>query len=85
MLRNDGMTGAALFTELMEQKYSHMFLHRELWNDYKRACTPGITPFGGLSVPRRLLYSNNERESNENVPPPSGQPLFNWNDPNPCP
>jgi hypothetical protein len=83
--RNNGMTGATLFAEIMEQKYSHMFLHRETWSDYKRTCEPGITPFGGLSIPRRFLYSNNERESNENVPPPSDQPVANWNDPNPCP
>lgn len=82
---NDALAGAALFAEVMEMKYASMFLHRELYSDYKRACTPALTPYGGLTIPRRIIYSNNERQSNVNVPPPADQPLFNWNDPNPCP
>lgn len=85
--RNDAMNSAALFQEIMEQKYTQQFLNRDIWNDYKRVCTPAITPFDypNQVVPGRLLYSNNERQSNTNVPEPAQQPLRNANDPNPCP
>jgi hypothetical protein len=72
---NDALTGAALFDEIMTQKYSALFLNREIWNDYKRL---------GQAIPARLFYDNEERETNPNIPDATQQPVRNANDPNPC-
>jgi hypothetical protein len=89
-----GLSGAALFDEIMLQKYLSLFLANEIWNDYKRTCRPAITTFGGLQVPGRLFYPQQERETNPNIPTPSEQAATdphrrpggaNANDPNPCP
>jgi hypothetical protein len=86
-LRNDAMAGATLLTEIMEQKYAAQFLNRDIWNDWKRMCTPGITPFDypNQTLPGRMYYSNDERESNVNVPDVGDQPVRNDNDPAACP
>lgn len=81
-----GLTGEALFDEIMLQKYTALFLNIEAWNDYKRTCRPAITPRSGKKVPGRLLYGKSERQQNpENIPaPPAGDPGRNDNDPNAC-
>ena len=79
-----GLSGSALFAEIMEQKYVAMFLNAENWNDYKRTCLPDLETFDGLEIPPRPPYPGNERQTNPNVPAPSDQPLRNDNDPNPC-
>ena len=79
-----GLTGAALFNEIMDQKYIAMFLNMETWNDWKRTCRPAITQRAG-GMPGRLFYGQQERQSNPNIPEPSAQPARNANDPNPCP
>jgi hypothetical protein len=81
---NDALTGAALFDEIMTQKYSAVFLNREVWNDYKRTCRPAITTYLGQPIPGRLFYDNEERETNSNIPDATLQPVRNANDPNPC-
>lgn len=81
---NDALTGAALFDEVMAQKYMALFLNREVWNDYKRTCRPAITTYNGLPIPGRLFYDNEERQSNSNIPDATQQPLRNANDPSPC-
>jgi hypothetical protein len=81
---NDGLIGAALFDEIMSQKYTSLFLNREVWNDYKRTCRPAIVTFQGRDVPGRLFYSPDARETNPNIPAPSQQPARNDNDPNAC-
>lgn len=84
---NDALTGAALFTEIMTQKYISLFLNREVWNDYKRTCLPAVVPFNaaaGTTIPGRLFYASDSRQTNPNIPEPAQQPLRNANDPNPC-
>ena len=81
---NDGLTGAALFQEVMLQKYMALFLNPEIMNDYKRTCLPAVVTYQGEPIPGRLFYDNNERQSNSNIPDALQQPARNDNDPNPC-
>jgi starch-binding outer membrane protein, SusD/RagB family len=77
--------GAALLTEILEQKYVAQFLNPEALNDYKRTCQPALA--GAAGMPGRPYYSINERQSNPNIPAP-GQGTNgtrNANDPNACP
>ena len=77
-----GVTGAALLTAIMEEKYVTTFRTLEAWNDYKRTCYPNITPTAGkTNVLARLPYGSAERSTNPNVPALGAQPLRNWNDP----
>jgi hypothetical protein len=78
-------TGAALLTEILEQKYIAQFLNPDALNDYKRTCQPALT--GASGMPGRLFYSINERQANSNVPDTGQDPndTYNDNDPNPCP
>ena len=81
----NGLSGAALFEEIMKQKFLGLFLEMETWNDYKRTCRPARVPAPGHSaIPGRWLYSLQERQTNSNVPPPEQQPDRNDNDPEPC-
>jgi len=81
---NDALTGAALFDEVMAQKYSALFLNREIWNDYKRTCLPAVTTYNAELIPGRLFYDDEERNANSNIPDATQQPVRNANDPNPC-
>ena len=77
-----GLSGAALFTAIMEEKYVATFRSLESWNDYKRTCYPNITPTAGkTNVIGRLPYGSQERSANPNVPALGAQPAKNWNDP----
>ncbi len=76
-----GLNGQALIEAIMTEKYISGFMNPESYNDWKRTNLPAIIPFNGKSVPRRLYYSDNERNANPNIPPPSQQPLRNENDP----
>jgi hypothetical protein len=79
------LSGAALFEEIMKQKFLGLLLELETWNDYKRTCLPARVPAPGHSaIPGRWLYSINERQTNSNIPPPEQQPDRNDNDPQPC-
>jgi starch-binding outer membrane protein, SusD/RagB family len=76
------VTGPALLTAIMEEKYVATFRTLESWNDYKRTCYPNITPTGGkTNVVVRLPYGSQERSTNPNVPALGAQPARNWNDP----
>lgn len=83
--------GAALLAEIIRQKYIALFLNMEAFNDYKRTCLPDIrtvkagTSIEGEPVPGRFYYGQTERQTNSNIPEPAAQPLFNRNDPAPCP
>lgn len=74
---------APTLDNILTEKYVALFQQIEPWNDYKRTCIPSLTPAPGTAgIPRRLLYPlSAERNTNPNVPPPSQQPVANWNDP----
>ncbi|MCC6928852.1 MAG: SusD/RagB family nutrient-binding outer membrane lipoprotein [Gemmatimonadaceae bacterium] len=75
------VSGSALLTAIMEEKYVSLFQNVEVWNDYKRTCYPNLTPVTGTTIPARFLYGASERNSNPNIPSPSQQPRRNTNDP----
>jgi hypothetical protein len=76
-----GLTGTALLSAIMEEKYISLFFNIETYSDWKRTNLPAITPFTGGTIPRRLLYGDGERNANPNIPTPSAQPARNANDP----
>jgi hypothetical protein len=87
------LAGAALFHEIMLQKYFALFLNMESWNDYKRTCEPniaaGVKVGGSLAnkpIPARVFYGESERQSNDNlsVPGTGNNGLRNRNDPVSC-
>ncbi len=79
-----GLSGTALFQEIMLEKYIALFQNPESWNDYKRTCIPALTPARGTAVIARLLYGDDERNANPNIPAPNQQPSRNDNDPAGC-
>ena len=74
-----GLKGEALIDAIMEEKYIALFLNIEVWNDWKRTNRPGFAT--ASRIPRRMLYSATERNTNPNIPAPSAQPSRNANDP----
>jgi hypothetical protein len=82
----------ATLENIMEEKYSDLFLNIEVWNDYKRTCLPSLAPApalgstvpGSSPIAGRMPYGISEINANPNTPSvsPTGQ---NANDPNPCP
>jgi hypothetical protein len=75
-------SGGALLHEIMIEKWIAMFQNIESYSDYRRTCVPNLAPAGSADViPARVLYAFTERNTNPNVPPPSGQPARNDNDP----
>ncbi|HET8622482.1 MAG TPA: SusD/RagB family nutrient-binding outer membrane lipoprotein, partial [Gemmatimonadales bacterium] len=91
----------ATLENIMEEKYTTLFLNPEVWNDYKRTCLPSLAPApvndSPGSAPRatpiaaRLPYGQQENTANPNVPATSSTGVAvtpisqNPNDPNPCP
>ena len=79
-----GLSGAALLSEILEEKYIALFLNPEALNDYKRTCEPALIAASGM--PGRLFYSINERQANSNVPNTGTDPNDSYNDNDqPCP
>ena len=76
-----GLTGPALLTAIMEEKYVALFQNTEVWNDYRRTCHPNLVPAAGSFIPARLVYGTDERRANPNIPSPSQQPKRNQDDP----
>jgi hypothetical protein len=88
-----GLTGAALFHEILIQKYFALFLNMEAFNDYKRTCEPNVaaavkvgSPVQNDPIPSRLLYGQSERQSNSNLSAPGtgNNGTRNRNDPVSC-
>lgn len=78
------LSGAALLTKILEEKYIALFQNYEVYNDYKRTCYPNLTPStqaAAGNIPARFTYPVAERSSNPNVPVPGQQPRRNANDP----
>ncbi|MGH7627999.1 MAG: SusD/RagB family nutrient-binding outer membrane lipoprotein [Gemmatimonadales bacterium] len=85
---------AATLENIIEEKYTTLFLNPEVWNDYKRTCFPSLAPAPTSTapgsaprttqIPGRVPYGQSELSSNPNAPDVSatGQ---NPNDPNACP
>jgi len=81
----DGVSGAALFALIMEQKFVSVFQNTEVWSDYKRTCLPLLSPTSPASeIPGRFIYAQQERQTNSNIPDPASAPIRNDNDPSPC-
>jgi hypothetical protein len=91
----------ATLQNIMEEKYTTLFLNPEVWNDYKRTCLPALAPApptlgSGVaprasSIPGRLPYGQTEAQANPNVPTTSSAGVAitpvsqNPNDENACP
>jgi starch-binding outer membrane protein, SusD/RagB family len=79
------LTGAALYAEIMTEKWIEDFQKIEVFQDYNRSCLPVLIPAPGKGpIPGRVIYPDVERNSNPNIPDPSAQPARNQNDPNAC-
>lgn len=66
------LTGTALLTAILEEKYVSLFQSPEVWEQYKRTCYPNFALVNGAtSVPLRYIYGADERAANPNVPVPS--------------
>ena len=77
-----GITGRDLLSEILMEEYIAGFQSIEPWNLYKRTCTPNLTPVeAGQKIPARFPYDVSERNTNTSIPPLSGQPARNANDP----
>lgn len=79
------LSGTALLTRILEEKYIALFQNYEVYNDWKRTCYPNLVPAtqaAGGSIPARFTYPVAERTSNpENIPTAGEQPRRNDNDP----
>jgi hypothetical protein len=87
-------TVPATLQNIIEEKYTRLFLNPEVWNDYKRTCLPSLAPapaLAGGATPRatpvagRLPYGQSELNANTSAPANLGTTGRNANDPNPCP
>ena len=81
------LSGNALLTEILTQKYIAQFLNVDTWNDFKRTCLPVLITNAQVDVtdmPGRLFYGQQERQTNSNLPVPDDQPERNTNDPAGC-
>lgn len=79
------LSGAALLTKILEEKYIALFQNYEVYNDWKRTCYPNLSPatqaYQG-NIPARFTYPVAERSSNpDNIPVTGEQPRRNTNDP----
>ncbi len=80
-----GLTGTQVLEAVMMEKYIAMFLNMVVWSDWKRTGYPVFTmTYSDRPVPRRFLYSIQERNSNPNIPDPATATIYtrNENDPN---
>ncbi len=78
------LSGSALLTQIMEEKYIALFQSPEAMNDYKRTCYPNVTPAvatAAAGIPARFTYPVAERTANPNIPDVGAQPRRNTNDP----
>jgi len=76
------LAGRPLLAEILTEKYIAMYQNLEVWNDYKRTCTPNLAPaVEGKRIPARLYYDAAEQQTNTSIPVPTQQPTRNANDP----
>lgn len=79
------LSGAALLTKILEEKYLALYQNYEVYNDWKRTCYPNLSPATNAlqgNIPARFTYPVAERSSNpDNIPVTGEQPRRNANDP----
>ncbi|MFQ5651123.1 MAG: SusD/RagB family nutrient-binding outer membrane lipoprotein [bacterium] len=76
-----GLAGDALIDAIAEEMYIALFQNIEVWQLWKRTNRPALVPHGNLDIPRRMFYSQDERNANPNIPAPEDQAPRNPNDP----
>jgi starch-binding outer membrane protein, SusD/RagB family len=77
-----GLTGRPLLAAILNEEYTAFFQTIEVWNLYRRTCSPNLVPaVAGQKIPARLYYDVAERQTNTAIPVPSAQPTRNANDP----
>jgi hypothetical protein len=66
--RYSGLSGVDLLEAIMLEKYIAMFLNIQIWSDWKRTAFPILpkTPMD-RRIPRRMLYPQDEINTNPNV------------------
>lgn len=74
----DAASGEDLLELIMTQKYIHMFLQYEAWNDWRRTGYPALTPTAGSDIPRRFPYAGDEILFNSNTPDVASIFVPNW-------
>ncbi|MFQ5603340.1 MAG: SusD/RagB family nutrient-binding outer membrane lipoprotein [bacterium] len=66
--RYTGISGADVLKAIMMEKYKALFLNVQIWSDWKRTNLPVFTETPlGREIPRRMLYSLDELNTNPNV------------------
>jgi hypothetical protein len=80
--RYSGITGGDVLEAIMMEKYKAMFLNPQIWSDWKRTNFPAFSETPGTDIPRRLIYPEDERNTNENMPQGDTFYVRNENDPN---
>jgi hypothetical protein len=84
----------ATLQNIIEEKYTALYLNPEVWNDYKRTCFPSLAPAPSVAAgttPRstpivgRLPYGQSELNANGANAPAVTTQSRNRNDPNACP
>ena len=75
-------SGPALLHAIMIEKWITLFQNIESFNDYRRTCSPNLTPAGNATaIPGRIFYAFSERNTNPNIPAPEAQDERNPLDP----
>ncbi|HKV74397.1 MAG TPA: SusD/RagB family nutrient-binding outer membrane lipoprotein [Gemmatimonadales bacterium] len=65
---DQSLTGPALFTAIMTEKYVTDFQNIEAWSDWRRTCIPALAPAAGQpSIPLKLPIPFTERSANPNL------------------
>ena len=89
----------ASLQNIIEEKYTTLFLNPEVWNDFKRTCLPSLAPVaaagtstpGPAPIPGRVPYGLSEVNANPNLPTTSSVGVtitsvsLNPNQPASCP
>lgn len=67
--RYPNLTGVDLLEAIMLEKYKALFLNMQIWSDWRRTAFPIFEHVPeGKRIPRRLLYSADELNTNPNTP-----------------
>lgn len=79
--RYSGLTGVPLLEAIMMEKYKALFLNPQTWSDWKRTGFPRLESKVGRPIPRRYMYSEDEKNANQSFPGVKGLWERNDNDP----